>query len=346
MIRAAIVNDLPMAVEALRRSLAASPDVELAWVARDGAEAVAKCAEDLPDVVLMDLIMPVMDGVEATRRIMRETPCAILVVTATVSGNAGKVFEAMGHGALDAVATPALGTDGAVFGGADLLKKISIVAKLLSKQGAAPVKTAPAPPPGAQGLPPLAVIGASTGGPKALATVLAEMPRNLPAALVVIQHVDVRFAEGLAEWLGRQCPLRTAVAAEGQRLAPGVVHVAGTNDHLVLRPDLTLAYQAEPLDYPYRPSVDAFFHSVAEYWPTPGVAALLTGMGRDGAKGLLALRGKGWRTIAQDEATSVVYGMPKAAAEIGAAASILPLPDIARAIIDNVNHRSVAHAGK
>jgi len=347
MIRAAIVNDLPMAVEALRRALAASPDIELAWVARDGAEAVAKCAEDLPDVVLMDLIMPVMDGVEATRRIMRETPCAILVVTATVSGNAGKVFEAMGHGALDAVATPELGTDGAVSGGADLLKKISIVAKLLSKQGAAPVKAAPSPPPSsARDLPPLAVIGASTGGPKALAAVLADMPRDFPAAMVIIQHVDVRFAEGMAEWLGRQCPLRTVVAADGQRLAPGVVHVAGTNDHLVMRPDLTLAYQAEPLDYPYRPSVDAFFHSVAEYWPAPGVAALLTGMGRDGAKGLLALRGKGWRTIAQDAATSVVYGMPKAAAEIGAAASVLPLSDIARAIIDNVNNRSLAHAGK
>jgi len=291
--------------------------------------------------------MPVMDGVEATRRIMSATPCAILVVTATVSGNAGKVFEAMGHGALDAVATPALGADGAVSGGPDLLKKISTVAKLLSKQGSAPVKTAQPPPPHlTNNLPPLAVIGASTGGPKALAAILNQMPQDIQAALVIVQHVDVRFAEGLAEWLGRQSPLRTAVAADGQRLAPGVVHVAGTNDHLVMRPDLTLAYQAEPLDYPYRPSVDAFFHSVAEYWPTPGVAALLTGMGRDGAKGLLALRGKGWRTIAQDAATSVVYGMPKAAAEIGAAASILPLPDIARAIIDNLNHRSGAHVGQ
>jgi len=346
MIRAAIVNDLPLAVTALRRALDAAPGIEVAWTAADGAQAVDMCARDVPDVILMDLIMPVMDGVEATRRIMRESPCAIVVVTATVSGNAGKVFEAMGHGALDAAATPVLGADGEVRGGEELIKKIFTIAKLISKPGGAPGQAAPAPairPQAKQ--PPLAVIGASTGGPKALAAILAGMPRDFRAAMVVVQHVDMRFADGLAEWLGSQCRLRVQVAADGQRLSPGVVHVAGTNDHLVLRPDLTVAYQAEPVDYPYRPSVDAFFDSVARYWPQPGVAALLTGMGRDGAKGLLALRQAGWPTIAQDEATSVVYGMPKAAAELGAATRILPLADIARAICDTLTLWSAPHVG-
>lgn len=346
MIRVAIVNDLPMAVAALRRVLDAAPGIEVAWTAADGAEAVDMCARDVPDVVLMDLIMPVMDGVEATRRIMRESPCAIVVVTATVSGNAGKVFEAMGHGALDAVATPVLGPDGAVSGGEELLKKIFTIAKLLARPGGSQRPAAPAqaaPPPSGQ--PPLAVIGASTGGPKAVATILAAMPKDMEAALVVVQHVDMRFADGLAEWLASQCPLRVQVAARGQKILPGVVHVAGTNDHLVLRPDLTLDYQAEPADYPYRPSVDAFFDSVARHWRRPGVAALLTGMGRDGAKGLLALRLAGWPTIAQDEATSVVYGMPKAAVEMGAAKRVLPLSEIARAICDTLTVRSASHAG-
>jgi len=346
MIRVAIVNDLPMAVAALRRTLDAASGLEVAWTAHDGAEAVDKCARDVPDVILMDLIMPVMDGVEATRRIMRESPCAIVVVTATVSGNAGKVFEAMGHGALDAVATPVLGLDGAVSGGEELLKKIFTIAKLVSRPGGTQAMAAPAPAPlFPSRQPPLAVIGASTGGPKAVATILAGMPPDLEAALVVIQHVDMGFAGSLAEWLGSQCPLTVRVAGDGQRPAPGAVLVAGTNDHLVLRPDLTLAYQADPVDYPYRPSVDAFFHSVARHWPKPGVAALLTGMGRDGAKGLLALRRAGWATIAQDQATSVVYGMPKAAAELDAARHVLPLPDIARAILDNLIPRSTTHAG-
>jgi two-component system response regulator WspF len=346
MIRAAIVNDLPLAVTALRRTLDAAPGIEVAWTAADGAQAVDKCARDVPDVILMDLIMPVMDGVEATRRIMRESPCAIVVVTATVSGNAGKVFEAMGHGALDAAATPVFGPDGEVRGGEELLKKIFTIAKLISKPGVPPGRPVTAPAVGSPDRQPsLAVIGASTGGPKALAAILAGLPRDFQAALAVVQHVDMRFAGGLAEWLGSQCSLRVQVAVEGQRLAPGVVHVAGTNDHLVLRPDLSVGYQAEPADYPYRPSVDVFFDSVARYWPQPGVAALLTGMGRDGAKGLLALRQAGWPTIAQDEATSVVYGMPKAAAELGAAARILPLADIARAMCDTLTLRSAPHAG-
>ncbi|MEF3698033.1 chemotaxis response regulator protein-glutamate methylesterase [Desulfolutivibrio sp.] len=344
MIRAAIVNDLPLAVTALRRVLDAAPGIEVAWTAVDGAEAVDMCARDVPDVILMDLIMPVMDGVEATRRIMRQSPCAIVVVTATVSGNAGKVFEAMGHGALDAVATPVLGLDGAIVGGEELLKKIFTIAKLIGKPGDAKGQSFPVQAVSPSGHPPLAVIGASTGGPKAVAAILAGLPRGLDAALVVVQHVDMRFADGLAEWLGSQCLLRVQVAMQDQRLSPGVVHVAGTNDHLVLRPDLTLGYQAEPVDYPYRPSVDAFFDSVARYWPKPGVAALLTGMGRDGAKGLLALRQAGWPTIAQDEATSVVYGMPKAAAELGAATRILPLADIARALCDTLTPGSTPHA--
>lgn len=325
--RIAIVNDLIMAVEALCRVLTQVPEYDIAWVAGDGAEAVRKCAEDPPDLVLMDLLMPVMDGVEATRRIMRDSPCAILVVTATIEGHAARVFEAMGHGALDAVSTPVLGSGDSIAGGDTLLAKITTIGKLIGRSP--PAGAAKRPPP----VPSLVILGASTGGPKALAQVLAELPAGFPAALVLIQHVDVQFSSGLADWLNGQAHLPVRLAAEGSRPEEGVVLLAGTNDHLILSPDLRLTYTPEPRDCPYRPSVDVFFKSTALVWPRRAVAVLLTGMGRDGAEGLLALRQAGWHTIAQDKETSVVYGMPKAALECGAAAAILPLDRIAAAVV-------------
>ena len=335
--RIAIVNDMLMATEALRRVIAGSPEHEIAWTARDGAEAVAKCARDTPDLILMDLIMPVMDGVEATRRITAESPCAILIVTATVEGNAAMVFEAMGHGALDAVNTPALG---APEGAAAMSEKIALIGKL--------VRAAPASEPAARQAhraaqrepeadsPRLVVIGSSTGGPKALATILSALPASFPAAVVVIQHVDARFAAALAGWLDTQTPLSVRLAPEGGRARAGSVLIPATDDHLVMALDGALTYTPTPRDYPYRPSVNAFFESVARNWPRACVAVILTGMGRDGAQGLLALRRAGWRTIAQDEASCIVYGMPKAAADIGAAQEILPLDRIAPALLDLV----------
>lgn len=337
----AIVNDLLMALESLRRVVRSRPDYAIAWVAHDGAEAVRKCAEDRPDMILMDLIMPVMNGAEATRHIMRDSPCPILVVTATVDGNIGLVFEAMGYGALDAVNTPVLGTDGKLTGAQALLRKIEIIGHLITRP--APISPA-APiglgaPPAAKGCLPLVVLGASTGGPAALADILSRLPAVMNAALVVIQHVDKEFAPDMALWLGTHCPLHVKVAAPGCRPEIGAVWLAGTNDHLVLTEHGTLEYRVEPVECFYRPSVDVFYKSVAAHWSPPGVAVLLTGMGRDGGEGLLALRRCGWHTLAQDEATSVVYGMPRAAAELGAVEKILPLSAIADAIVQGIAER-------
>jgi two-component system response regulator WspF len=329
----AIVNDTLIAVEALRRVVVSVSEYQIAWIARDGVEAVAKCAADTPDLILMDLLMPVMDGVEATRQIMTRSPCAILVVTSTVSGNASKVFEAMGYGALDAINTPILGMSGHTEGGAGLLAKIATIGKLIGKPSPTRKSQRLTPP---SSVPPLVVLGSSTGGPRALATVLSQCPANLPAAIVVVQHVDAQFAPGLVDWLNEQTPLAVELATAGSALEAGKVLVAGTNDHLVLQSNRTLMYAKEPRDYPYRPSVDVFFSSVAQYWPTKGVGVLLTGMGKDGAKGLMCLRSARWYTIAQNQETSVVYGMPKAAAEMGAAMKILPIEAIAPAVIEHL----------
>jgi len=329
--RIAIVDDLELSVELLRRLLLFVPDYELAWIARNGTEAVEKCALDTPDLILMDLVMPVMDGVEATRRIMQSTPCAILIVTKSVSRHAGQVFQAMGNGALDVVDTPSIG-EGGMSDGDELLHKIATVGKLIgtteqrqNRHGSdqalravtADFTTAP-----------IAAIGASTGGPMALATLLAKLPDDFSACVVVVQHVDAEFTEGLVSWLDGHTGLSVEIASAGTAPQRGKVLLAGYDQHLILDANQQFAYTPEPTTLAYRPSVDVFFESLAKNWSGTGTAALLTGMGRDGANGLLALKTAGWHTVAQDESTSVVYGMPKAAADLDAAREILPLADI------------------
>ena len=336
-VRIAIVNDVTLIVKFLRKIVLRAADHEIAWVARNGAEAVEKCAADTPDLVLMDLIMPVMDGVEATRQIMDRSPCPILVVTATVDGNTAKIFEAMGFGALDATNIPVMKKDPTSQQGIDaLLKKIEMIGKLNRQSSVSSLRRASRPALSNR-VPPLIVMGSSTGGPKALAEVLSSLPAELGAGIVIAQHVDSEFSGGLADWLNAQADLKVRLVPEGHRPAFGNVFLAGSNDHLIFTPDLTLAYTTEPANIPFRPSVDVFFKSVAKLWPSKGVGVLLTGMGRDGAEGLAALRQAGWYTIAQDEATSVIYGMPKAAKELGAADDILPIGEVGPAILRFLN---------
>ncbi len=323
--RIAIINDMPIAVEAIKQCLKKEPTLQICWVAADGAEAVTNCARDLPDLVLMDLIMPVMDGVEATRRIMLGSPCPILVVTSCMSANLSKVFDAMSSGALDVVNTPVPGGDGC----GQLLAKIALIGKLIGPGPGAPAFEAPGQNPSALPVPFLIALGASTGGPQAVAEALSLIPADCTAAIVIIQHVDKYFTQGFASWLGEKTSIPVELAREGERPRVGSALLACTNDHLVIAPDRTLRYTPEPKDYFFRPSVDVFFNSLAANWPAAGAAVLLTGMGRDGAAGLLSLRRKGWHTVAQDKATSLVYGMPKAAAELNAAKEILPLAGIA-----------------
>lgn len=334
--RIAVVNDSIMAVESLRQVIAASSKHSLAWVAHDGEEAVAKCRDDRPDILLMDLIMPKMDGVEATRQIMAESPCAIVVVTASVTGNAAKVFHAMGAGALDAINTPVLGLSGTGEGQAMLLQKIDTVAKLINvteqtqatENQPRAIQSAEHSDAGQR----LICIGSSTGGPAALKDTLACLPADLPAAIVIVQHVDQEFAPSFASWLDSEIPLPVRLADEGDCLLPGQVLVAGREEHLMLGRDQRLHYTPEPVEYAYRPSVNVFFESVAENWRHMAVGVLLTGMGRDGGAGLLNLRQAGCHTIAQDRETSAIYGMPKAAAELDAAVDILPLGEIGPAL--------------
>lgn len=355
--RIAIVNDMPLAVESLRRGVLATGAHQVAWVAHDGAEAVRRCAEDRPDLILMDLMMPVMDGVEATRRIMVEMPCPILIVTGSVDSQSARVFEALGAGALDAVNTPVLGLQGVV-SGCDTCEtfqaKLRTIEKLIR-----PLASARCPPPLQQaggdmsrrGGRSLVAIGSSTGGPQALAQIVASLPADYPAPIVIVQHVDAQFVGELSRWLDKQTPLHVRLAREGDHPEAGTVLIAGTNDHLVMYPDQSLGYTPLPREQVYRPSVDVFFCSVSEYWKGEMLGVLLTGMGRDGAQGLLKLRNKGFHTIAQDQASCAVYGMPKAAAELNAAVKILPIDQIPSSLVSHfsgaadINSRGTRRCG-
>ncbi len=335
--RIAIVNDMLLAIESLRRSVLATGVHQVAWVARDGADAVRRCADDRPDLILMDLLMPVMDGVEATRQIMTRTPCPILIVTTSVDSQSARVFEAMGAGALDAVNTPVLDPQSAIYacGSCETfqakLKTIEQLTRATIERRSVYVKQLDEV--NVRGRGRLMVIGSSTGGPQALAQILSHLPADYPAPVIIVQHVDAQFAGDLARWLNQQCPLNVRLAREGDCAEAGTVLLAGTNNHLVMHSNQCLGYSDSPAELAYRPSVDVFFESVAKHWKGRVAAALLTGMGRDGAQGLLRLRERGAHTIAQNEASCIVYGMPKAAADIKAAIDILPLDDIASALI-------------
>jgi chemotaxis response regulator CheB len=392
--RIGIVNDAIIASEVLRRVILRAGAHDVAWIAHDGADAVARCERDKPDLILMDLFMPKLDGIQATKQIMAKTPCAIMITTAKVENHTGKVFEAMGAGALDAVSIPVFTDSEKLEDARELLGKIETINRLVGRpkrdRGQRAEDRSQPPSHGATArqdlsravarseggrsdfrLPTsdirqmasapraqnLIAIGSSAGGPAALTTILGSLPADIPAAVVIIQHVDKQFAHGLTAWFTAHTKLQVRVAHEGDRLEPGVVYIAGQDRHLVMFSPTQLGYSSAPIESSYCPSVDVFFRSVAKFWPRRAVAlseggpalsvglkskaqqpneswrgkavgVLLTGMGRDGAEGLKALRDAGHHTIAQDKGTSAIYGMPKAAAELDAAKDILALEKI------------------
>jgi two-component system response regulator WspF len=330
--RIAIVNDSIIEIEVLKRLLAKMDNCSLTWTAQNGLEAVERCKSDRPDMILMNLIMPVMDGVEATKIIMQNNPTAILLLTASMTIHQSKVFEAMGYGALDVTYVPIVDNFGNLSGSDDLKKKIEMFSKLTKYAESYDKSIKKTESTSTITYPKLVVIGSSTGGPKVLATFLTNLQKNINGTIVIVQHVDIQFTIGLVDWLNTFSKNPVIHAKSGDNPQKGNIYVAGGNEHLILNSTQKFEYTNDPENYHYRPSVDVFFQSVSKNWKNRGLAILITGMGNDGAKGLLELRKNGWLTIGQDEASSVIYGMPKAAAEIGAAQKILNVEQISEEI--------------
>lgn len=331
--RIGILCDQPTMAECLRGAVTQAHQVT--WTAASGGEAVDRCRTDAPDLVLMVVRITGIDVRDATRHIMSTSPCPILLVTVDKGAHVGPVFEAMGHGALDVVELPTLTSSVPQGGTALLLKKIATIARLIGDRNGIRRRPAVSTPVAVSSrCDRLVAIGASAGGPAALAVILAGLPKDLSAAIVIVQHVDAQFTAGMTEWLSDQTGLCVRVAKDGDRLVHGGVFMAGTSDHLVLEGAGGLTYTREPLHDVYRPSIDVLFESVSRQWSGGAVGVLLTGMGKDGARGLKMLRDRGHHTIAQDEATSSVYGMPKAAVALNAAVDILSMRRIAPRLVE------------
>jgi len=320
-----VVEPATRVVRALESALGGTGH-SLAWHASTGAEALKLVAAVPPHILLIGLRVADIKPAELTKKLLAKKSCAVLVL-ASAKDDMSSAYDAMGAGAIDVVKAPAFDDGGLLLGAEHLLAKLRTAGRLLGHASAelAAVRPRSVPPP----LPPLVAIGASTGGPQAILTVLGALPKPFPGAVVIVQHVDDEFSAGLASWLAETSGMRVELARVGSVPSAGLALLAGAEEHLVMATGGCLRYTPTPRELPYRPSVDVLFNSLAQHWKSAGVAVLLTGMGRDGAQGLKKLRQAGWHTIAQDEATSVVYGMPKAAAQLGAATRVLGVSDIA-----------------
>ena len=329
-VRVLVADDSPLFRELLARVVGDDPGFEVVGSARDGAEAARLARSLRPDVVTMDLQMPEADGFSGIARIMAETPTPILVLTSLPAK--AVTFKALSLGALDLLEKPPPDADLEEYG-QTLRSRLRLLAgvRVIRHPLGLRRERGASPPRGAR--PSVVAVGASLGGPRALATLLRALPGDFPVPIAVVQHIADGFTEGLAAWLDQECDLRVAVARDGEVLEPGNVRMAPAGHHLLVGPSRTRLSDAAPIDG-FRPSVTALFQSVSEAHGHRACGVLLTGMGRDGADGLVALRRAGGHAIVQDEATSAIFGMPRAAIEAGAADRVLGLEEIPRALLE------------
>ena len=339
-IRVLVVEDSATVRKRLVETLAADPDIDLIGEAEDGKQAVEMCTRHRPDVITMDMMMPVMSGLAATEYIMAHQPTPILIVSASLNrGELFKIYDALAAGAVDVLEKPT-GEElhGAwerrLLSAVKLVAKIKVIthprAKLEARRR--PLETsAPVLRDAWQSPAPIDVvaIGASTGGPGAVVEVIRRLPARFQIPILVVVHMNAPFASAFTDWLDAQIERPASAPENGAPVASarGRVIVAPGGQHVVVRGGrMFLTLDAER--HFCRPSVDVLFETIAADYGGSAAACLLTGMGRDGALGLLKIRESGGTTIAQDEATSVIYGMPREAAALGAATCVLPLSEI------------------
>lgn len=335
-IRVLVADDSPLVAAGLSRILEEDPEIRVVGHARDGEEAFALVTKLRPDLVTMDIHMPILDGLDAIERIMAYAPTPILVITGDPRGDA-LTFDALTRGALDLITKPTIVQGHAADHGA-LRRKVKLLATVPVVQHVAgrkrdrrissrnrvvlPEETRAT----------IVAIVSSTGGPQALPRILAPLRADFPVGIAIVQHITDGFAEGLATWLNSQCALEVRLPRHGQILQPGQVFIAPSGVHMKL--DVTGRVSLDPAEpvAGHRPSGDVLLTSVAEAFGSRAVGVILTGMQRDGVMGLKAIFDRGGTTIAQDEATSIVFGMPKAAIELGVVKRVLPLESIASAL--------------
>jgi two-component system chemotaxis response regulator CheB len=353
-IRVLAVDDSAIVRRILTDCLAAEPDIEMAGTAPDAYIARDKILALNPDVLTLDIEMPRMDGLTFLRKLMKYHPMPVIVISSLGQTGCAAAIRALGEGAVEVLAKP-----GGPYSVGDLVavlpNKIRAAAAARIRRdtpgepeqaGLQPVPARPQPHPGAAGGARLIAIGASTGGTEAIETVLLAATPAWPG-IVVVQHIPAGFSRAFADRLNRVCPIGVKEACDGDHVEPGTALIAPGNFHMLVRksgPGFRVAVQGGPLVCYQRPSADVLFASVAQAAGSSAVGAILTGMGRDGSQGLLSMHRAGAFTLAEDEATCVVFGMPREAIAAGAVDRVLPLRRLALELADIVNHERPAAA--
>ncbi|HEX2166144.1 MAG TPA: chemotaxis-specific protein-glutamate methyltransferase CheB [Longimicrobiales bacterium] len=348
MIHIVVADDSATARYLLRAILEAEGDMRVVAEAHDGAEAVDLVSREKPDLVIMDVHMPVLDGLEATKQIMVRAPTPIIIVSAVTLRDVDLSLSATQAGALLALPKPE-NVRGPSF--EDRAAELRAMARAMAHVKVvrhwsqhAPAITPAAPQRSSAGeTPELIAIAASTGGPPALRRVLMDLPRTLTVPVLVVQHIARDFTVGFAEWLGGSCTLPVKLAEDGEPLRAGAVYVAPDDAHLGVNSEGRAALSRDPPIAGFRPSATHLFETTGRVYGPRLLAVVLTGMGSDGAAGLETARAEGAYVIAQNEATSVVYGMAAEAVRRGAVDIELPIERIAERLIDLVS--GGAHAG-
>jgi two-component system chemotaxis response regulator CheB len=343
-IKVLLVDDSPTARLLLGRIIKSAPDLQLAGEATDGLQAVQMVASLRPDVVLMDVNMPHMDGLQATREIMDSGPTPIVLTSVSLDSEETSIaFEAINAGALAVLKKPGgAGSPDYEVSAKELLDSlramsgVKVIRHPKSRRAPAPAKLesqpqTPADDPQAE----IVSIASSTGGPQTLGEIIKNLPSTFNLPVVIVQHITPDFVSPLVDWLSTVSQLPVRIAQRGEHPLPGVIYFAPSGHHLQLTGDHRFEFSDVPANVPHIPCGDVLLKSVAEHYGPHAVGIVLTGMGMDGARGLRAMYDAGAVTIAQDEASCVIFGMPKEAISLGAARHILAPREISELLVQH-----------
>lgn len=356
-IKVLLVEDSPIALEILQRLLSSSEEVKVVGTARNGKQALDIIQGSNPDVICVDLFMERMDGLELTRQVMAKYPRPILVVSNAVqSTDTDNIFQFLQAGAVDVFPKPATGLPSeyekvktALINKIKVLSGVRVFTKPLKDLQTPKVASSPAistkQPPTVDPIAALKsqfkvlAIGASTGGPSAFEKILYNLPANFPMPVICAQHISEGFLEGMVNWLDQHCALKVKIAQVGDLPQPGTIYFAPEMRHLELDPRGKFIYSEGTQARAYCPSITMLFKSITRFYGKTCIGVLLTGMGNDGAEGMKSIFDNEGLTIAQDESTSIIFGMPKEAIDLGAARYVLPIQDIAPFLLTQVLDR-------
>ena len=356
MIRVLVVEDSPTVREFLLQILGSDPAIAVVGTAGTGEEAIEAVERTRPDIITMDVDMPRMNGFDATRRIMETHPTPIVIVSGAADAtDTAKAFRAIESGALAVLRKPSgVGHPDQEQSTSELISTVKMMSevKVVRRWPRRPVETLPAvtvstefPFQSAQKQIRIVAIGASTGGPPVLQTILAGLPRNFPVPVLIVQHIAAGFTQGFVDWLAQSSSLPVHVPAHGQSVLPGQAYVAPDGLHMAVGADGRIQLRTDAPENGLRPSVACLFRSVAKAFGQSAVGVLLTGMGKDGASELKLMKEQGAVTIAQDRDTAVVHGMPGEAIRLGAATYVLP-PDKIRLALTSLTTKTVPNCGR